>query len=521
MNLSKIAPIISDIFNELSILKEVFRGVILKAKNPSLDISNLSENNFSIIQNCNENSDDNNEDNELNNYKTFLYENISNYIGIIEILVTPNFYNNSQKEQNILSIKKLFENLISNYNNFEGKNLTLLNINLSFYENIFYKLIYFVEKITNSFIENNDEYHIIEDNKQKILYIDLLKKNFKLLINILITKDKKFSYKYFRKIFQYVFGNKKHNFYIIYAYLDVIYYFFNNIYAFKFRKEEIDHLTIFLVNFIKIKEIETDLKLKIESFIISILLEFIFSNPNKNKIKTVSKIINFIEDYFDKNEISKEIFSQITKIFKKFFIDFFDNDYQNNKITNNLRKDEIMIYFWNLFRFLIGVIKTLNLNKEKYDKKDMLYYIYDIINLLSILHNNIKNILTSNKPNRNIIIYQINFCKFINYIIYDNNYNFLCLDEMFLQLVNSAFDICFYSTIIHSNIYVLIKEKESSDNVESKKIISKIFFDFYKINLQHTYENREAISENNLVFINHFSIIIYSFRKYFIFLIFF
>ena len=92
---------------------------------------------------------------------------------------------------------------------------------------------------------------------------------------------------------------------------------------------------------------------------------------------------------------------------------FFDDDYQNNKITNNLSKDEIMIYFWNLFRFLIEVIKTINSNKEKYDKKDMLYYIYDIINLLSILHNNIKKILISNKLNSNIIIrkFSNNFSK--------------------------------------------------------------------------------------------------------------
>ena len=188
-----------------------------------------------------------------------------------------------------------------------------------------------------------------------------MKKNFKLLINILITKDKKFSYKYFRKIFEYVFGNKKNNFYIIYAYLDVIYYFFNNIFTFKFRKEEINHLRIFLVNFIKNINIEPQIKIKIECFIISILLEFIFSNPNKNR--TASKLLNFIEDYFDKNAISKEIFSQIIKIFKKFFIDIFGKDYQNNKITNNLSNDEIMIYFWNLFRFLIEVIKTLNSNK--------------------------------------------------------------------------------------------------------------------------------------------------------------
>ena len=506
LNLSKITPIISDIFNELSILKEVFRGVLLKAKYPSFDINDLTENNFSIIQNDNGSNDDNKEDNELKDYKSFLYENISNYIGIIETLLTPNFYNISQKEQCILSIKKIFENLLSNYTNFEANNITLLNINISFYENIFYKLIYFVEKITHFFIENNDEYHIIEDNGQKKLYIDILRENFKLLINILITKDKKFSYKHSKKIFKYVFGNNKNNFYIIYSYLDVISYFFNNFYTFEFKKEEINLLKIFLVNFMKNQKVEPDLKIKIECFAVNILIEFIFSNPNKNK--ATSKIFNFIEDYFNENLISKEIFSQIINIFKKFFIDIFDDDYQNNKINNNFTKDETMVYFWNLFRFLIKIIKILKSNKENYDKKDMINYINDIINVLSNLHNKIKKILTSNKPNSNIIIYQINFCKFINYIIYDNEYNFLSLDEMFLQLVSSAYDICFDSTLLHSNIYILIKEKESSEQIESKKLISKIFFDFYMIDLQHIYENRETLSENNLTFINHLTKII-------------
>jgi len=507
LNLSKIASIISAIFDELFILKEAFRGVIFKSRIPSLtiNINNLNEKNINRFQNGNQSNNDNKDDIEFNNFKSFLSGNISNYKGIMEILVTPNFYNNSQKEKNILSIKKLFESLLSNCTNFEANNITLININISFYENIIYKLIYFVEKTTSLFFENNDEYHIIEDNEQKNLYIDILKKNFKLLNNILIMKDKKFAYKYFQKILKYVFGNKKNNFYIIYSYLDVIYYLFNILHAFNFRKEEINYLRIYLVNFKKNQKVEHDLTIKIECFIVSILLEYIFTNPHKNKSKAISKILNFIEDYFEKNVIPKEVFSQIIIIFKKFYIDNFDKGYQKNKITNNLSKDEIMTYFWNLFRILIEVIKTIKSNKEKNDEKDMLYYLYDIINVLSILHNNIKKILTLNKPNRNIIIYQISFCKFINFIIYDNKFNFLCLDEMFLQLVNSAFDICFYSTVIHSNIYVLIKRKESPDNVESKKLISEIFFDFYKIDFQHIYENRETFTEKNLTFINHFS----------------
>ena len=506
-NLNKIAPIIGDIFNELFILKEAFRGIIFKARCPSLTINIIDSNekNINISQDGNQSNNDNKDDSELNNFKSFLSGNISNYRGIMEILVTPNFYNNSQKEKNILSIKKLFESLLYNCTNFEAHNITLININISFYENIFYKLIYFVEKITSLFIENNDENYTIEDNEQKNLYIDILKKNFKLLNNILIMKNNNFAYKHFQKIFKYVFGNKKNNVYIIYSYLEVIYYFFNIIHAFNFRKEEINYLRIFLVNFIKNQKVENDLTIKIECLIISILLEYIFSNPYKNKNKTISKILSFIEDYFEKNEISKEIISEIINIFKKFFIDNFDNNYQNNKITNNLNKDEVMIYFWNLFRFLIEVFKIIKSNKKKYNEKDMQYYLYDIINVLSILHNNIKKILTVNKPNRNIIIYQINFCKFINYVIYDNTFNFLCLDEMFIQLVNSAFDICCCSTVFHSNIYILIKKNESFNNVETKKLISEIFFDFCNIDFQHIYKNKETVTENNLTFIKHFS----------------
>ena len=59
LNLSKIAPIISDILNELFILKEVFRGVIFKARCPSLTINDLNKKNFIIFQTDNQRNNDN------------------------------------------------------------------------------------------------------------------------------------------------------------------------------------------------------------------------------------------------------------------------------------------------------------------------------------------------------------------------------------------------------------------------------------------------------------------------------
>ena len=509
LNLNKISPIINDIYNDLYLLKNIYKGIAMNLQKFSFNIIQVNVKGFNLIQNINQ--FDNKINIEDNNYfKSIFFTNISYYIGIIEIMLTPEFYNNSQKEKNIQLIQTLFKNLLSD---FDGNNENTNFINISFYENIFYKLLYFIIIITSYFNIKEDEVNNDKMNNDKEnTYIELLKQNFNLLISILNMKNDdrsiKISSKFFHKIFKFVFGNNRENSFIVYSYLFTIYNYKKENCIFKLKEVEINQLTIYLNELYK-KEKRME---KLDILLISIILEFLFSNPN---IKILNDL-NYIEDFIRNIEISKELLNKIKDIIKKYFIDIFDENNKDNFIIKKFNNQEMMKYFNNLFNFIIvvfkKVIKLNQINDKKNDNDfDFNNYLNEILNILSILEKKNEESMNTNNLDKNIIFYLINFLKFSNSILIDDEINFLFNNKAFLEVIEGAFKNCFQSSLIHSNIYLLIKKKDNSRIKETKKLISEIFFDFLMIHLEQIYDkycnstNKEIISDDELYFLQYIS----------------
>ena len=495
LNLDKIKPIIHNIFIELRMLKDIYKGAIINSKNCSKAKKTEFSNN--IINNSDRMNNKNNQieiqiNTENSNYNLFFKENINYYIGIIEILLTTSFYNNFQKEENIKLVQNLFKNLLSNYIVFEG-NDNDENINITFYQNIFYKLLNFVYLICGYFDMNKEM-----TDEQKNIYTNLLISNFKLLTNILNTKsNKNICKEYFNKIFRFVFRNNKDNPFIIYSYLHVMYEFIKENPIFSFNKNEIKLLKLFLVEFNK-QYFENNQKKKIEIIIISILLEDIYSNPNEN----ITNNSKFIKDYIQDNNISEELFSQIKNIIEKFVNDIFKED--NIFVTKNLTNKEIMDYFWSLFMLLVIIIKKIKISNFKNDN-DIKKHLYEIINIFLSLDTSIGNSMNLNKRKKFVIIYLINFLKFLNYILYDDEIIFLLNDRLFLNILDSAINNCLHSTLMYSDNYILINES----NFENKKLCSQIFFDIFQKIIEQNYNkyksSGEEIIEEDIIILKNLS----------------
>ena len=506
LNLNKISPIMDDdIFNELCSLRDIYKTIILKNKSffsyfNSKDLIQIYNKDYKEIVN----------DNNNNQYELFILKNISYYIGIIEILLTPDFYIDSKREINNALLDKLFNNLLLNNNfiNFDETNETGESFNIFFYKNIFYKLLNFISILCTDFDkkENKEDQNqnIINDkNNKSQSIIGLLILNFHLLINILNIKNNDVSNDYIQEIFRFVFRNNRSNYYVIYSYLYCIYHFSEVRNIFIFDEKQINQLESFL------SELQTDInnkdeyKQKIEIFLISILIEYMISNPNKKFL--INK--NIIENYIHNKGMTKELFTQMKYIFNKYFLN--DLNIENNT-NKNIIKDS-MQYFQNLFAILIYVLKVIKLNKLKYDEKDIIENINDIMDILYMTEKEIKNVINSNLINYQIISYLINFLIFANLAMNDNELNFLFNKKKFFDRINGIFNLCYISTLMHCNIYITINQKNSPENKETKILISEIFFDLFKTHLEQIFEKynssemKEDINTNNdLVFIDYF-----------------
>ena len=483
INVNKIMPIINGLFDELVILMEMYRSILTLSKNEIIEKDSDKLDN-------NQNNSKINIENVNNNSNHFLDVNITYYIGLIEILLDINFYDNPQKEKNITLIKYLFRHLI----NSQIKNETNMNleyfININLYPNIYYKLLNFISLFNKYFIKNDN---ILVDIEKKNEYENLLSLNFKLLINIINNNNE--GNNYFHEIFRFIFKNNRSNPYIIYSYLSEIYEFSkkNNLYF--FNENEINLLEKFLNDLNSINEKEE--KEKIKNLIILILLELIFSKTNKD---IVNKLF-FIKNYLNKSEISNELFTNLKISLEKYLLKFIQNNVNKSNIKN-LNYQEEMKYAWDLFDFLIFILKYLKSNKSKYNERDFKMNLFSILGIFSFIEKE-NGEINLNNLNHFFVIYLIDFLKFLYYILNDVELIFLFNDNLFLHLIDNCFNNCFQSTLFHCNIYININEKDK----ESKKLISQIFLDLYMTHLDQIYkkysneDNKEDFSVNDLNFI--------------------
>ena len=495
LNLNKITPIINDIFDDLLILKDIYRECIINFRNNYIDENESIVEDFINIQNRFESKINTDNTNQI---KTFFHSNNSYYIGIIEILLSIDFYKYSQKEL----IYKLFNNLLQH-------NIKLIIIDKSedsyinnFYENIFYKLLNFILLIDKYFNQKENSNNIILNDKEKEKEkenINLLNLNFKLIFSILNEKSEMDNNESFDKLFRFVFKNNIDNLYIIYSYLEALYNNSINKYIFIFKENEIILLEHFLFELCNNNNVNHDLKEKIEILLIKLLCDYIFSNPKK----IISINYSFIGDYLKINDISKNLLKLIENILGKYLLNTIIKNSNNNFIINDLNEKESVEYIWSLFDFLIIILKSLKCND-----KDLKNNLYILINIFSYIEKQIEESLNSNNLDRNIIIYLINFVKFLYLAIKDEELQFLFNDKFFLKLIEGSFNNCFKSTLFHSNIYILIKEQ---NNQEIKKLISQIFFELKTTQLEKIYlqnineKNNEVVSDDDINFITTLS----------------
>ena len=83
LNLNTIRPIIKDFFEQLLLLKDIYRGIILNFLHSSIDEIELKNDEYVYIQNDKQFDSKIVIDNK-NNYNSFLHTIISYYIGIID-----------------------------------------------------------------------------------------------------------------------------------------------------------------------------------------------------------------------------------------------------------------------------------------------------------------------------------------------------------------------------------------------------------------------------------------------------
>ena len=511
LNLNKISPIINEFIPVLIISKDLNKDVLLTHKN------RLEKHEKGSISNDSKNKI---EKDKNNNFIDF---NKSYFIGINEILLTPDLYKNNK------DIIKLIETVFNSV--FKGINDVIDLLDLPLVENIFYKLLNFIlvlkeyfmkeKKEENEIIINEEKKEIKEDDKFK----QILENIFRLIIEFLNRKTDtgniNLSKEFFNKLFLFVFEYNKKEYNIILSYLNIINEISKTNKSIMLNGNQILQLKYFLLESGKYKGKEDNnediiydkLKQKIQNLIIVKIYEYLFTTDNKNSVYIQ---MNFLDEYLQKNKLTKDLFHHIEKLLERNFIDFFKEQDDVNTPNSPLTLKELNllnIYFENIFEFLKYLLKLLR-KKDLIEENDSIKYLNIIYDIIFKSQNSIK-IEADNNIQRNIeyIVYLLNFIEFLHSSLYNNELNFLFQESKILEIIEELFDKCNQLTLIHCEFYFKLKDEENSseENTENK-LISEIFIDIYKSRLQKIYDDYrlpgnsdKEVEKNDLDFIKKFN----------------
>ena len=507
MNMNKIEPILGRIYEQLLYVKTGIKSVLLNY------INSYGKNQKNITYDLK-----NKNDFEKFNKSKFVEFNINLFIGIIEILLTPEFYNLNDNRVNIVIIEKIFNSI-----NNEIK-ATISMLDLSLMDNIFYKLLSFVQMISEYFDKNENENEgkneiVINENKNKKehdIYQKLIKNIFGSIIGILNSKyieNNNIVENYFHKLFLFVFGSHIYNYDLVLNYLSVIDNDSSNL---KFKEHQIIELKDILFKFEKYKEdkgsenkdnIKVDIneeKIRtIQSFIINKIYEFIFLNIRDDcPIK-----INFLEELIKNKNISNYIFIQIQNLLKTYFVDIFNEDNISNTFLG-MDSNQINKYLKKIFEFLRFFLNILCSQELKNLKESSRYldFTYDL------MYEAQANMKIQEENFEKCIVFLLNYIEFIYTSLFeedDDKNNFLYHEAKIVKIIEELFDKCVESTLIHCDFYLLIKdEKNLTSSTQEKKLIAEIFFEFYAkllMAVHHEYcipeKNTNKINRNDIAFV--------------------
>ena len=526
LNLNKIKPVFAEFFDDIVTLKGINKGVLLTYKNGNGSDKYKNENNNNKLDLKNK------KDYEIINNNNFVDFNISYFMGIVEILTTPEFYNNTNNKDNIFLIEKLL-NLL-----FKAIKDLIEMIDLSFIQNFFYKLLSFFPILKNSLEQNEEkeknEIKLNEDKNQVNIgninnekYQLLIKSIFGIIIDLLnskIDKDIKLAKDYFHKLFLFVFGCNRNDYDVILAYLNVIDESSQIKKSLQFDENQILELKNFLFISDKKKDnkesqndeninninIYDEKKKKIQNLIINKIYEFKFTKGIFCEVQQIK--MNFLEDFLQRNKMTKDLFIQIQNLFKKYFVDIFKNINDVNNPILDLNLEKLNKYFQTIFDFLKFILNFLKKNILK--NEDTVQYVQYLKNIYEIMLEALQYIKFQNTNFDKCIIFIVNYLEFIYLYLNNDKLYFLTYhEEKILKIIDELFDKCIESTLINCNFYLILKDENNLiSSTQEKKLIFDVFFDIYNIFLEKIYneyrapdKNKNEVDKNDLALITNFN----------------
>ena len=521
-NINKIKPIINDIIGDLISLSDIYkcniftnfynlRDILITQQKLNNEIEKgdtkninkiLSEDNIQLLK---------------SNYNNNIKKNCSFFIGILEILLSKEFYLNKNIEnENYYLMKLAFEKVSSIIDIKDYECLTFFS-----YQNLFNQVLSFTNLLQNvmsdympdlevkknrTFYNINEEKNVKTSKNKNVLvsYFKLLNIFFRnKAINVSTSKE------YFQKLFRFILGNHRYDLPIVYNFLHLFFSFIEEKYKYFINYEEIMQLFDYLNEITQLKEddifslknikeenkekeednnfeykknnnFERD-KEKIKSAIICIIFEIIFCQ------KEIPDAFENLLNYLKKNKISKYLFLLIKDEIDKYFILLFNEDKHSLLIKKNIK--DISQKYNNLFKLLKYLFLSLltnnieyasieNTNKEKEllinIETQKLWYILSIINILSDISNKIEDNINKEKNKKENIYCIINFLKFLYDIILDNQLNILYTHDLFYATAENVFNHCYKLSLINSNILINLDYDK-----RMKKTIIELILDIY------------------------------------------
>ena len=266
-NINKIKPIINDIIGDLISLSDIYkcniftnfynlRDILITQQKLNNEIEKgdnkninkiLSEDNIQLLK---------------SNYNNNIKKNCSFFIGILEILLSKEFYLNKNIEnENYYLMKLAFEKVSSIIDIKDYECLTFFS-----YQNLFNQVLSFTNLLQNvmsdympdlevkknrTFYNINEEKNVKTSKNKNVLvsYFKLLNIFFRnKAINVSTSKE------YFQKLFRFILGNHRYDLPIVYNFLHLFFSFIEEKYKYFINYEEIMQLFDYLNEITQLKE---------------------------------------------------------------------------------------------------------------------------------------------------------------------------------------------------------------------------------------------------------------------------
>ena len=425
--------------------------------------------------------------------------------GLIDLLLTPELYNNKNSIIYILGLlpsiyKSKTNSIFISNKNLLWKIVSLIQSLESLFEN---------NNLVNSKNEINKKNGNILDNNMlnniKSLIFDFLKEYF------LGIKDQSNNNELFSKLFYYFIGNNVKKHHLMYYYFKLIYELICNEYY--FENDEI----IILIDYIyqlfddKIEEYNdknniineesninlnnnVEIKENIVSIVLKILIISIYGNLSEKNIKNI--FIELIKSMNLTHQIIKSINNPINELIAFLLNKNNTNDSTENNIYNSNNSNSFKIHiskehnkdfpklFSRLFSLIYAILDSINNDYEfqkitikKNEINDNMIKTKlncEVLSLLIFINNSIREDVQNGETNDKLYYFLLNYIKFLYKIIFNKMFNLL-ETHIFTAILKEAIDLSYNELLLNTNFLIKIK----INNCVYMKTFIEIVFDIY------------------------------------------